>query len=238
MGNPNRAFLPNKRVVCTGVGVCFSATANFVGSSILGGIGLATLAQVKHRGELLFAAMPCLFALHQFVEGFVWLGLDQRLSAALTHNAGAAYVLYAQGLLPFILPLSVMLLEPTLHRRRRMLPFVILGCGLMLYMLWGLVAYPLLISVQQNSIVYFNLVTTTTPIAVLYVAATCGALFFSGVTELVLLAWLNLGGLITAMLIRRYAFTSVWCAYAAAVSIVIFVFFLRRNRAMLRTREL
>src|SRR5580658_353651 len=56
--------------------VCFSATANFVGSGVLGAVGIVTLTKVKHRRELLFAALPVLFAIHQFIEGFVWLGLD------------------------------------------------------------------------------------------------------------------------------------------------------------------
>src|SRR5271170_3109236 len=83
--------------------VCFSASANFVGSAVLGAIGVATIAEVKHRRELLFAAMPCLFALHQFTEGFVWLGLNHKLPPIVAHDAGAAFVLYAQGLLPFLL---------------------------------------------------------------------------------------------------------------------------------------
>jgi hypothetical protein len=210
--------------------MCFSATASFVGSAVLGGIGVATLTEVKHRRELLFAAMPCLFAFHQFIEGFVWLGLGGTLSPAVTHNAGAAYVLYAQGLLPFLLPLSVLLLEPTLKLRRQMLPFCILGAALMLYMLWGLIAYPLQVSVQDNSIVYNNAITTTTLIAILYVIATCGSLFFSGFRDLITLAWLNLVGLLVVMLVKRYAFTSVWCAYAAGVSIIIYFFF-RRSRS-------
>jgi len=178
---------------------------------------------------LLFAAMPCLFAFHQFIEGFVWLGLGGTLSPAVTHNAGAAYVLYAQGLLPLLLPLSVLLLEPTLKLRRQMLPFAILGGALTLYMLWGLIAYPLQISVQDNSIVYINAITTTTLIAILYVIATCGSLFFSGFRDLITLAWLNLVGLLVVMLVKRYAFTSVWCAYAAVVSVIIYFFF-RRSR--------
>jgi hypothetical protein len=209
--------------------LCFSATANFVGSTVLGVIGVATISQVKHRRELLFASMPCLFAVHQFIEGFVWLGLDGRLSPLVTHNAGAAYVIYAQGLLPFLLPLSVLLLEPTPHRRRRMLPFTILGAALGLYILWGLAAYPLQISVQQNSIVYANPMTVTTLIAVLYVIATCGSLFFSGFRDLVVLAWLNLIGLLVVMEVRRFAFTSIWCAYAAAVSVIIYFFFRRSS---------
>ena len=87
--------------------MCFSATANFVGSGVLGTVGAITLTKVKHKRELLFAALPTLFAVHQFTEGFVWLGLDGILSPAVAHDMGAAFMLYAQGLLPFLLPLSV-----------------------------------------------------------------------------------------------------------------------------------
>src|SRR5271167_3065738 len=59
------------------------------------------------RASLLFASLPVLFAVHQFTEGFVWLGLDGVLSPQVTQDMGAAFMLYAQGLLPFLLPLSV-----------------------------------------------------------------------------------------------------------------------------------
>ena len=136
--------------------MCFSATANFVGSGVLGTVGVMTLTRVKHRRELLFAALPTMFALHQFIEGFVWLGLDGRLSARVTHEVGAAFMLYAQGLLPFLMPLSVMLFERTRARRRAMMPFTILGAGTTLYILWALMTYPLQVYVQSNSIVYIN----------------------------------------------------------------------------------
>jgi hypothetical protein len=209
--------------------VCFSASANFIGSAVLGAIGVLTLTEVKHRRELLFAAIPCFFALHQFTEGFVWLGLDGKLSPIVTHDAAAAYILYAQGLLPFLLPLSVLLIEPTRARRRRMLDFSLLGAALTVYLLWGLIAYPLYVAASHHGIVYTNPITTTTVVAVLYVTATCGALFFSGFRTLVILGGLNLIGLLVVMLVRRYEFTSVWCAYAAVVSAIIYYFF-RQSR--------
>lgn len=209
--------------------MCFSATADFAGSVVLGAIGVATLSEVKDRRELLLAAMPCLFALHEFVEGFVWLGLDGTMTTQVAHNAGAAYVLYAQGILPFLLPLAVYMIEPTERQRKRMLGFVILGGVLALYLLWGLIAYPVEISMRAHSILYYNMITTTTLVAVLYVVATCGSLFFSGFRPLVELAWANLAGLIVVALVKRYAFTSVWCAYAAVVSVIIYFFF-RRTR--------
>ena len=35
--------------------MCFSATANFVGSAALGTVGVVTLKKVKHRRELLYS---------------------------------------------------------------------------------------------------------------------------------------------------------------------------------------
>jgi hypothetical protein len=106
-----------------------------------------------------------------------------------------------------------------------MLGFSILGGGLTLYLLWGLIAYPLQISAGNHGIVYLNRITTTTLVAMLYVTATCGALFFSGFRALVVLAWLNFVGLLIVMVVRRYEFTSLWCAYAAVVSVIIYFFF-------------
>src|SRR6204780_4261890 len=205
--------------------MCFSAAANFVGSAALGAIGAVTLTKVKHRRELLFAALPTLFAVHQFIEGFVWLGLDGILSPTVTHHLGAAFMLYAQGLLPFLLPLSVLLFEPTVKRRRRMLPFLVIGGATTLYILWALTAYPLQLYVRGNSIVYINQATNNTAVAILYVIATCGSLFFSKVRPMIIFGAVNLTILLIVMEFKRYAFTSLWCAYAAIASLIILGYF-------------
>jgi hypothetical protein len=209
--------------------MCFSATANFVGSGALGAIGAVTLTRVKDRRELLFASLPVLFAIHQFIEGFVWLGLDGILSPAVAHNMGAAFMLYAQGVLPFLLPLSVYLFEPTAQARRRMLPFVVLGSGTTLYILWALTAFPTQIYIKENTIVYMNQATNNTAVAVLYVIATCGSLFFSKIKPMILFGVANLAILLVVMEVKRYAFTSLWCAYAAVASVIILAYFWRSH---------
>jgi hypothetical protein len=205
--------------------VCFSATANFVGSGVLGAAGVVTLTKVKHRRELLFAALPLLFAIHQFIEGFVWLGLDGILSPAVAHDMGAAFMLYAQGLLPFLLPMSILLFEADATSRKRMLPFLILGGATTLYILWALTAFPLQLYVKGNSIVYINQATNNLTVAVFYVIATCGPLFFSKIKMMVLFAAANLAIVLAVMAVKRYAFTSLWCAYAAVASVIILAYF-------------
>ena len=210
--------------------MCFSATANFVGSGVLATVGVMTLTRVKHRRELLFAALPTLFAVHQFIEGFVWLGLDGILSPKVTHNMGAAFMLYAQGLLPFLLPLSVLLFEPDKHSRRRMRPFLLIGAGTAVYILWALTAYPTQVFVRGNSIVYLNPATNNTAVAILYVIATCGSLLFSKIKDMVIFGIANVIILLVVMGVKSYAFTSVWCAWAAVASIIILAYFWKTHR--------
>ncbi len=205
--------------------MCFSAAANFTGSGVLATVGVVTLTRVKHRRELLFASLPTLFAIHQFIEGFVWLGLDGMLSPKVTHDMGAAFMLYAQGLLPFLLPLSVVLFEPNVKSRRRMLPFLIIGTLTALYILWALTAYPTQIFIERNSIVYVNQATNSTFVAVFYVIATRGTLLFSKIKDMVIFGVANLAILLVVMVVKRFAFTSLWCAYAAAASVIILVYF-------------
>jgi Na+/phosphate symporter len=157
------------------------------------------------------------------------LGLDGILSPAVTHNMGAAFMLYAQGLLPLLLPLGVLLFEPDGKSRRRMLPFVVLGGGTALYILWALTAYPLQVSVKGNSIVYINQATNNSTVALLYVIAICGSLFFSKVRAMVLFGAANLVILLVVLAFKSYAFTSLWCAYAAIASVIILAYFWRSS---------
>ena len=205
--------------------MCFSAAANFVGSGVLGTIGVITLTKVKHRRELLFATLPTLFAIHQFTEGFVWLGLDGMLSPGVTRAMAAAFMLYAQGLLPFLIPLSVMLFEPNGKSRWRMVPFMVIGTATTVYILWALTASPFQVYIEGNSLVYVNQATNHLAVAVLYVIATCGSLFFSKVKDMVIFGAANLIILLAVMAVKRYAFTSLWCAYAAVASVIILAYF-------------
>jgi len=134
-------------------------------------------------------------------------------------------MLYAQGLLPFLIPLSVLVFESDVKSRRRMLPFLVIGGLTTLYMLWALTAYSLQVFIENDSIVYLNSATNHTAVAVLYIIATCGSLFFSKVKDMVIFGAANLAILLAVMAVKRYAFTSVWCAYAAVASVIILAYF-------------
>jgi len=111
-----------------------------------------------------------------------------------------------------------------------MLAFVILGGALSLYIIWGLIDAPLHVFIRGHTIVYDNEFTSSIPVGSAYVIATCGALLFSGYRYLVVFGILNMIGLIAVLMIYAYAFTSLWCAYAAVMSVIIYFFF-RQSRS-------
>ena len=210
--------------------MCFSATASFTSSALIAVVGVASLARSKGGEEWLFASIPLLFAFHQFAEGAVWLGLMHTPALGPVHVWGFIYMLYAQGLLTFLIPLSVWLIEPDHKRRLMVVPFFILGAVLTLYQLWALITVHTQIYVESHSVVYRNAATSHLTLAILYVVATCGALFFSGYRYIIALGAANLLGVLLVIWIKQYAFTSVWCTYAAVVSVLVYAHLARQRR--------
>ncbi len=74
-----------------------------------------------------------------------------------------------------------------------------------------------------------NQATNNTAVALLYVIATCGSLFFSKIRAMVIFGAANLAILLVVMEFKRYAFTSLWCAYAAVASVIILAYFWRSS---------
>lgn len=209
--------------------MCFSATSSFIAAGVIGSIGIATLRQVREPRALLFAAVPMLFAVHQFTEGLVWLGLDGRIGALALDHVAFLFTLYAQAILPMLMPAAVALMEPRGWRRRAIFGLTGIGMVVGAWDAYGLIALPTHVLIDQHSIAYRNAMTGNFGISCLYVLATCGALLLS--THRVVRAYgvLNVIVLTIAEIVRAYAFASVWCFYAAIMSVVIYWQFRRLN---------
>jgi hypothetical protein len=211
--------------------MCFSPEADFTAGALVAAVGVETLRRVRAPRELIVGALPLLFGIHQLVEGLVWLGLRGQISSGLTGAATEAYIVYAHAVLPAIVPVGLMLLEPDRRRLRRVWPFAILGLLLGVYLLWQVTAYPVWAQQAAHCIIY----TTHTPndviVTVLYVIATCGPALISSRRYLRRFGLVSLVGAVGAALVRADAVTSLWCVYAALVSVLILEHF-RRQRAL------
>jgi hypothetical protein len=210
--------------------MCFSPEADFTASVLVGAVGVETLRRVRARRELIVGALPLLFALHQFTEGFVWLGLRGEVSSGLGHTATDIYVIYAYAVLPVIVPVGLYLIEPSSTRRRWVLPFIALGLLVGGYMLWQVTRYPIYASEQASCINYATNTPLETQAAVAYVIATCAPALLSSRRYLQWFGVVNLVGVAIAFSVREAEFTSVWCVYAALVSVLILEHFRRQRR--------
>jgi hypothetical protein len=202
--------------------MCFSPEADFIASGVIALVGVATLAHVRQPRAVLFAATPIFFALHQFTEGFVWLGLEGKIRPEAQGHLVFLYMLYAQGILPLLMPLAVLLMEPPGRRRWLIAGLTLIGAGLAAFVFRGLIVYPSTACIEQHSIHYANPGTAFTSVAAVYVLATCGALILSSHGVVSGFGWLNLVGVVATLLVKGYAFTSVWCLYAAVMSVILY----------------
>jgi hypothetical protein len=211
--------------------VCFSPEADFTAGAVVAGVGVETLRRARAPRELIVAALPLLFGIHQLTEGFVWLGLRGQVSSGVGAVAKQAYIVYAHAVLPAIVPLGFTLLEPDPRRSRWMWPLVCVGLLLGAYLLWQVTAFPVGASQEAHCIDY----TTHTPndvlIGALYVAVTCGPALISSRRYLRWFGVVSLAGVIATALVRADELTSLWCLYAAVVSLLILEHF-RRQRAL------
>ena len=209
--------------------MCFSAEVNFVAAAGIGTVGLATLTHAKHPREVLLAAMPLFFALHQFTEGFVWLGLTNRISTIARNNTSFMFILYAQAILPFLMPLSVWLLEEERWRRWAIGGLTLIALGFSAYMTYSVVGFQTCTYIKEHSIVYRNPHAESMWTGALYILVTCGALILSGKKVVRWFGILNLIGLSIVAAVKEYAFSSVWCFYAAVLSIMLYYQFRKGN---------
>jgi len=199
--------------------MCFSPLGDLVGGAVVVGIGVDACRHVKGRSEnWAIATFPLLLGLHQIDETFVWWGLQGHAAHDVGNVAMWIYLVFALVVLPPLVPLLLAIFEPSPRRRRRYIPFFLLGLvvsGVILEaMLVGhpvarLGTYHVAYSVGlQHGIFFIGL----------YIVATCGSLLVSGNRALVWFGVANVFAIIVLALLCASGFTSLWCFYAALVS--------------------
>ena len=207
--------------------MCFSATASLTAGAVLLGVGTLTLRSAlasRHshqRSDLPFAAIPLLFAIQQLIEGAIWLTfrLDAPLlNAVMTH----VYSFFSHVLWPVYVPVAVLLMEPAGWRRRALFGFVAAGAAVGAYLLYVLVAFPVVSRPTGQHIEYvsphfFAAVTMT-----LYLLSTAVSPLLSTHRMVVAFGALALLSFGAAYAFYATWFISVWCFFAALLSVVIY----------------
>jgi len=189
---------------------------------MIAAVGVACLVKVRRRRQWPLALLPLLFGLHQLTEGLVWLGLDGQLTRAVFTQAVTAYLIYSQVFLPSWVPLAVLIQESEARRRRLLGALLLIGAGVSLQAAWGLWEYRSMVTVAGHSLIYYNPAIWSYEFATAYVVATCGSLVLASDRRLLAFGLLNLAAIAAVVLWKEQTLTSVWCAYAALMSVLLY----------------
>lgn len=211
--------------------MCFSATASFVGAGVIGAAGVATLALVRDKRQLPFAALPLLFAIHQALEGWTWLELNGSDDAALSGPGVHMWVMFAWAILPIFIPWSVRLMESDPRRRRWLVAPLVVGGVLAVYMAYLAVQPGIEVKVIDSNLDYLlGVPFSAALLAVPYVFATCFSPMMSSFRWVIALGVGNLIAMSIAAIIKAADYSSIWCTLAAILSLIVFGHFVNEAR--------
>jgi len=202
--------------------MCFSAIASFSTGSLLLGLGALTLKSVRRPRELPFAAIPLLFAIQQLSEGVIWLTfrVDAPLfNAVMTH----VYSFFSHVLWPIYVPVAVLLIEPSGRRRKALLVFVAAGITVGAYLLYFLVAFPVVSRPTGQHIEYVSPHFFAAATMTLYLMSTTVSPILSSHRMVKVFGVLALLSFAAAYYFYATWFISVWCFFAAVLSGTVFL---------------
>jgi hypothetical protein len=210
--------------------MCFSATASFSTGILLLGAGILTVKAARRPQEMPFAAIPLLFAIQQLIEGVIWLTFRHeapRLNAAMTQG----YSFFSHVLWPAYVPVAVLLIEPPGWRRTVLCGLCVAGVAVGGYLLYTLVAFSVVSQPTGQHIEYVSPHFFAAAVMSLYLLSTTVSPILSAHPWVRVFGLLALVSFAAAYYFFARWFISVWCFFAAALSLVVYFHFSRRNHA-------
>jgi len=204
--------------------MCFSAEASFAGGVIISAIGLITLKKVHNPSQLIFGSIPLFFGIQQFCEGFLWISFQNPDFVHYQKTITYLFLIMADVMWPFIIPLAVLLMEKNVKRKRILRIFLGIGIVLSLYYSFCLITFHVTPKIMGYHIKYVTDFPKTLALVAfgIYLMVTITPLFVSSVKRTHYLGvFMFLSCLVTAVFFTQYL-TSVWCFFAALISGVIY----------------
>jgi hypothetical protein len=219
--------------------MCFSATASFGASAVLGTIGIIAVAKAKSNPQRLFATIPLIFSVQQLTEGLLWLSLKDPSVASSQSLLTYIYLVFAMAVWPLWVPLTIRLLEKDARSKRIMNVLVGIGALVAICVVLILSLYPVQVmtpiclncpfssSSSLNQHLHYQFTFPPIPkgligaFTVLYIMATIITPFISSIKKMKWLGFVFLASYFFAVILYNGFVISVWCFFAALLSFVV-----------------
>lgn len=218
--------------------MCFSTTASFASGALLTTIGIISINKTRDISQFMFASIPLVFAAQQFSEGFVWIALSHNSSYGLQQAAINFFLVFALIIWPEWIPFAMLFIEG--NHRRRIILGIFVGMGILFsnLSLYYLFAYHSSAHILRFHIYYELDIPNGGRILLgfLYLFPTILSLFVSSVKKVRIMGCLVLlSYLVTKLFFKDYV-VSVWCFFAATISVMIY-YILARKTSSLQTGQ-
>lgn len=214
--------------------MCFSASASFAAATGLLVASIFAMKKVRSRSQFAFASIPLLFSIQQFAEGFVWLSLTHENFRSWEAVASYSFLFFAQVVWPLLVPFSLLLIEKNAIRRKALLFFTYMGSTLGAYLFYCLLTYPINAKVVSWHIHY----TLDFPLSLVWIS---GLFYFIPTVASPLISSVNRIPQLGIAIFISYIFTriyyenyfiSVWCFFAAIISVLVLSIVVEMNKPL------
>ncbi len=168
-----------------------------------------------------FASTPLLFSFHQFAEGFLWLSLTNPDFESWYKFGLYGYSLVSQPIWPIWVPWIFWSMETSPSRKKFLFYLLILGLATSIYMFYCLLTYDISAVVESHHIRYyrdFPHLEILKPFNFVLIAVTP---FLSTLRYTKLVASAMMGSLAVSYLFFTNYLISVWCFFAAILSLLV-----------------
>lgn len=210
--------------------MCFSAPASFAAGSVLSAAGLVTVKKAKKRSELPFAFIPLIFGLQQLTEWLVWISFN---APAVNLIAAYVFLFISHVFWPIYVPLAILLLEKNKRRKKTLFVFFLIGDVVGGYLLWRIITVPFVSPAIINHSIFYPVVSEYGFIILsLYVLATVGSCLISSHKLIKLFGAVLLISFTVSGYCYTETFISVWCYFAAVLSLIVYFFFAKKSRGL------
>lgn len=205
--------------------MCFSAGASFTAGAIISAVGIATVREVKKPSQLTFSIIPLIFGLQQIAEGIIWLTLQNGGPVILQKISTSVFLTIADVIWPWMIPLSVLLIEENPKRRRIIRLFLGLGIFVSIYYAFFNFFFKVTPEIITCHIYYNTAIPKSLeiPVFLLYLSSTITPLFVSTVRRMYVFGILIFISVVASVIFYTKNVTSVWCFFAGVLSVIIYL---------------
>lgn len=218
--------------------MCFSATASFGASALLVGFSLFSGYKLMQKRVIDYArldlvGLPMAFGIQQFSEGMVWLSLLRDFSPLVRQISIYTFIFFAFIFWPVYVPFCVSRLERVARNKSILKVIQLIGLAVSVILLYRIIYFGIDAEVANCHILYSSDLTNINlylalMIMACYLLTTVGALLLSSLSGMRVLGILIGIAYVLSLLFYQHYLISVWCFFAAIVSLLVDQMVLRK----------